>query len=465
MAFTATSTIQDLNLGKLTKILQKGAIYPQLATQSAFWKKVLSKTEGQAKGREQRFEVLTGRGPASFQFAGQNGDFPDFQASEIVEGVVNWKDFDLNISYDLVLQDKTGEDLYSYARPYALEMQSKGVAAARALSAAAMGDGSGVIGVVTSVAVNTTTDKITVVLNTSSANADRSHPAWFEDKDLVKFASDAGAAKAKINNNATDVASWRVVSVNQDTATIVLEALSAAGAVIDLTDATVGAGDPTAAHVIYRKNTTANDLTAISTNDYNSISQVFAGMGSLSAADGRKVNGLTMSGVLSGSRRDVDGALLSSRDFQKLLSKIMRATSGETNGQKLTYSDAMMHDVVYDVLVEQNEANRTWFNIQDPSSGISRIGHRHRKQFVEFIEDEFAPFQRIYLCPDQKGPISFLGTDLKEVKVGGTSECLKAGSTTGCYAKTAIKFMSGSGALMTSHPAAIGCVENFSITA
>jgi hypothetical protein len=123
-----------------------------------------------------------------------------------------------------------------------------------------------------------------------------------------------------------------------------------------------------------------------------------------------------------------------------------------------------MHDITYDMLVEQNEANRTWYNIQDPNTGVSRIGHRHRKQFVEFIEDEFCPLQRIYLLPDQKGPLAFLGTDLKQVKVGNATEFLKPDGNGG-YQKSAMTFMSGAGAMMTHHPAALGCIENFSVTA
>jgi hypothetical protein len=464
MTYAAFGGISSLDLYKLTKIVSKGMVYPQLPAASAIWKKILSNTSGDAKGREQRFEVLTGRGPASFQFSAFNGDFPTFQASDVTEGTVNWKDFDVSIAYDLSLQDKTGEDLVAYAQPYILEMEQKGLSVARSLSAAAMGDGSGVIGVVSSVTASTSTDKLTVVLSTTTANADRSHPGWFEVKDLVKFATTAGTAHSNINNSGTAVTSWRVTSVDQDASTIVMQALDSTGAVIDITTATLGATDPTAADVIYRKGTTANDLTAISTNDYNSISQVFAGLASLTASDGRVVNGLTMSDSLAGSRRSASGNLLTPKDFQKLLSNLKRRTGGVSGDKALTYSEALMHDVVYDVMVEQAEANRTWYNVTDPSTGVSKIGHRHGKTFVEFSPDEFIPFQRIYVLPDQKGPISFLGHDLKQVKVGSASEFLKPSTSGGNYSKTAMSFMSGSGALMTPHPASLGVIENYSLT-
>lgn len=463
MAFSAFGGMTDLDLYKLTKIVSKGMVYPQLATQSAIWKKVLATTAGDAEGRQQNFEVLVGRGPASVQFSDFNGNFPTPQRARVTEGTVNWKDFDAAISYDLSLQSKTGSELVSYALPYILEMEAKGIAIARILSAAACGDGSGVIGVVASVTANATTNLLTVVLSTTHANADRSHPGWFEEDDLVKFATTAGTAHSTINNNGTTVADWKVYSVDVDNATIVFQPLDSNGDAIDITTATLGNTDPTAADCIYRKGIAANDLTAISTNDYNSISRVFAGLPSLSAADGRTVNGLTMSGVLAGTQRSAGGALLSPQDFQKALSLAKRRTSGKTGDKDLTYSEALMHDIVYDMLAEQAEANRTWYNVQDPSTGVSKIGHRHNKTFVEFTQDEFFPFQRIYILPDQKGPLSFIGHDMKQVKVGGTSEFLQPSASGANYQKTAMTFMSGSGALMAHHPAALIQINDFEI--
>lgn len=463
MTFAAFAGMTDLDLYQLTKIVSKGMVYPQLATQSAIWKKVLAKTAGDAEGREQRFEVLVGRGPASVQFSDFAGNFPTAQRARVTEGVVNWKDYDAAISYDLSLQNKTGADLVSYARPYVLEMEAKGVAIARILSAAACGDGSGVIGVVASATANATTNRLTVVLSTTHANADRSHAGWFEEDDYVRFNTAAGVLHGTINNTATTVVNWKVYSVDVDTATIQFQPLDAAGDAIDITTATLGATDPTAADCIYRIGTAANDLGGTIT-DYNAISRVFAGLPSLSAADGRVVNGLTMSGVLAGTQNSAAGALLSPQNFQKALSLAKRRTSGKTADKELTYSEAMMHDIVYDVMVEQQEANRTWFNVTDPSTGVSKIGHRHNKTFVEFTQDEFIPLQRVYILPDQKGPLSFIGHDMKQVKVGNTSEFLQPSASGANYQKTAMTFMSGSGALMAQHPAALIQINNFALS-
>lgn len=466
MTFSAQSNISGLTLGKLLKIMSKGAVYNQLSQAGAMWKQILVYKDGEAKGREHRYEVLTSYGPAAVQFTGYSNSaaFPEGQRSEIVEAIAQFKDFDLTLEYDLSLEDKSGAELVSYSRPLALEMNAKSMYTARLLSSSVMGDGSGVNGIVGSVSVSTANDKITVTLSTSNANADRSHPGWFELGDKYKFAAADSTAHNTINNTATSVAYWKVTRVDQDSAEIDFQPYSAAGALINITTATLGATDPTAADCLYRIGITPNDLTAISSNDWNTISEAFVGLPSLAANDGRLVNGLTMSGATAGTQRDVDGALLSRKDFQKVLSLVKRVTGGMTDDKELSYSKALMHDIVYDTLVEQAEANRQWFNVTDPSSGVSKIGHKQGKQFVEFDTDEHIPFQRIWILPDQKGPLAFVGHDFKDVKLGGSSQFLKPVAGTSQYYKQGMAFMSGAGCMYARHPAAIVQIKNFTLS-
>lgn len=466
MTYAAQNRVQDLTLGKLLKILSRGAVYPQLSSAGAMWKQIQVYNDGEAKGRESRYEVLTEYGAAAVQFTGYSSSaaFPEGQRATVVEAVGQFKDYDLTLEYDLSLEDKSGADLVAYSRPLALEMQAKSLVTARLLSAAVMGDGSGAIGVVGSVTISTS-DYIDVTLTVTSASADRSHPGWFEYGDKVKFATDAAVAHATINNTATDVAYWKVTAVNQDTSVVRFAPYSSAHALINITTATAGATAPTAADYIYRIGITPNDLTAISTNDYNTISQALVGLPSLAAADGRLVNGLTMSAQLGGTVRDAGGALLSKKDFQRVLSQAKRRTGGMTDEKALTYSTAWMHDIDYDTLVEQNEANRQWFNVTDPNSGVTKIGHQQGKGLVEFDVSEFVPFQRIWILPDQKGPLSFIGHDFKDVKLGGSSQFLKTSATSGQYLKQGQSFMSGSGCMMARHPAAIVQIKNFTLTA
>ena len=82
--------------------------------------------------------------------------------------------------------------------------------------------------------------------------------------------------------------------------------------------------------------------------------------------------------------------------------------------------------------------------------------------FIDFDSCEFVPLKRIWILPDQKGPIEFAGRDYSDVNVGGNNIFLK-GSSTGAYYKQGQKFLSGSGVLAARHPAALNCLENFII--
>jgi len=466
MTFSAASNLSSLTLGKLLKILSKGAVYNQLSAASEAWEFVKKVTDADAEGREYRYEVMTSYGPAAVQATGYgpNAKYPIGQRSTVTEAIAQYKDFDMTIEYDLTLEDKAGAELISYAKPLAHELSAKTTVAGRISSAWLFGDGSGSIGVVSTVTASTSLDTITVVLSTSSANAGKSHIGWFEFNDKVKFAAQAGTAHATINNTATAVSYWLVTDVDQDTDTATLKPYDSTGTAIDITTATLGATDPTAADSIYRFQTTPNDLTAISTNDYNTLSEVMVGLESLGASDGRVVNGLTMSGVTAGTQKDCGAALLSADLFNSVLLKGMRRTGGLTDGKKITFSRAWMHDRVLRVALQQAEANRQFFNVQDVNTGVSTVGHKFRKMMINFDSCEFVPVPRVWLLPDVKGPVEFSGRDYKDVTLGSGKGLFLKPAGDGQYYKQGQKFMSGSGVLAARHPAALLSLTNFTIS-
>lgn len=472
MSFTAASNLSSLTLGKLLKILSKGAVYNQLSAATEAWDLVKKIGDADAEGREYRYEVMTSYGPAAVQATGYgpNAKFPAGQRSTVVEATAQYKDFDLTVEYDLTLEDKAGAELIAYAKPLAHELMAKTTVAGRISSAWLFGDGSGAIGCVATsgVSVSTSGDYIDITLNTTSAKAGRSHIGWFEFGDKVKFASAAGVAHNTINNTGSTVAYWLVTDVNQDTDVARLKPYDSSGSLIDITTATLGATDPTAADYIYRLGTTANDLTsydaALATYDANTLSEVMVGLEALAANDGRLVNGLTMSGTTGGSLYDASGNLLSADIFNSALLRGMRRTGGMTDGKKITFSKAWMHDRVLRVALQQAEANRQFFNVQDVNTGVSSVGHKFRKMMIGFESCEFVPVGRVWMLPDVKGPIEFAGRDYKDVTLGGKGLFLKPSTSDGQYYKQGQKFMSGSGVLAARHPAALIGLTNFSVS-
>lgn len=455
MTFSAAAAAGSLDLGKLLKILQDGMVYNQLSTASEMWKHVLSKKTKADDGRQYNYEIMTAYGPSAVQFTGMSSSamFPQGQKSSLVEAAAIYKDIDLTIEYDLTLEKRSGSNLLAYARPLAHEMEAKGLVAARLLSAAALGDGSGAIGLIGAIDAVDTNNVLYITLDTTSSTNGRSHIGWFEVGDIIKFASSAGAAHALADTSAGAPTSCQVVSVDVENNKIGVsknpnDSLEIAE------DGAVIVGD-----YIYRLGTTPQDLNAISTNDYNTLSEVMVGLESLLANDGRKVNGITMSGVTGASRKNLSGALLNSKDFQSAISLAKRRT-----GNKYKYAKAFMHDQVLDAMVELANADKQFFNVVDFTTGARKIGHQHGKDFVEFIPDEFIPKKRVVILPEDKGVLEFIGRDFEQVKIGGQSEFLKGGSTAGRYAKQGQKFMSASGCMVAKHPAGCIVLENFVIS-
>jgi hypothetical protein len=164
-----------------------------------------------------------------------------------------------------------------------------------------------------------------------------------------------------------------------------------------------------------------------------------------------------MSGSAAGSRYDVSGAIITSKDFQKLISKIKR----RVGANRYKYSAAHMHYDAYDAMVELAEADKTFFNTVDFKTGARKIGYQYARDFIEFIPDEFVQKSRIHVLPDDKGVLEFHGRDFERVNLGGQKEFMKTSSTSGRYLKQAQAFMSASGVMCAKHPAAIGILENF----
>jgi hypothetical protein len=459
MSYSAQSNISNIDVAALLKTWQINGVYSNLSDASEVWKYFLKQRAGQAGGDSLKYRLRTSYGPGAVQSlgAGSSGDYPAAQRAGYAQGTAQYKEFGLTLNIPRNILNKTGPDLLQYADPLTEELDSKSIAGARVMSVEMMGDGSGAIGKVSSVAVSTSGDTITITLDTTSSSADRSHVGWFMEDDKIKFATTAAVAHGTINNAGTTVAYWKVSSRDDDADTVTLKAYTSADVLVDITTATLGATDPTASDLMYRYGTTANDTTAISTNDYNTLSECLVGLPSLISDDGRKVNGITMTGAVSGSWRDCSGAAIDSSDFQKVLSKAKR----RCGRNRYKYTQAWMFDNVYDALVESSETDRR-FQVGEGSRGVKSLGYQHGKDFLEFMPDEFVPKKRIYMPPQSKDVLQFYGTDFEAVEPNpGQKFHLKNASSGSGHAREMLSYMEGSAVVICKHPAAVPAIKNF----
>jgi hypothetical protein len=139
------------------------------------------------------------------------------------------------------------------------------------------------------------------------------------------------------------------------------------------------------------------------------------------------------------------------------MSKLKRAVGQN----RYKYSQAVMFDTVYDALLESWETDRQIINISDDKRGSKGLGYTHRKDSIEFVPDEFCQKSRIWVCPEGD-VLHYRGTDIEQVEVDGVKFHMPQDSS-GNTKRNVRTHMEGSGLLFSTHNAAIGVIENFTV--
>lgn len=453
----AVSHVGSNTLGNLLKIVSKNGVFNNFSEDSSVWQNILKKyVAGDSKGRQLRYAVRSTLGSGAVGFiAAAAGDYKQGREASVSEGIAEWKDYSATIEVDQTVLRKAMQDFDSYGRPLIEELELKSIALSRVLSASVYGDGTGVIAQALDAGSVSADTVPRTVFNVQTASSALGFIGWVEEGDILHAINPDGSDASPTVSSGT-YHHYRVMSIDKSAGTISLQAESSADAALDVTATGITAGD----YLV--RGTTADTfqaLDSIGSSDYNGLSFNFTGLGSLSENDGRVVNNITLSGNLGGTRRDASGNPLDVQDFQKLLSDLMR----RAGKGRYSYSQALMSWDAYDALVESREVDRRFQTVEDKKRGVSGMGYQHGRNAVMFEADEFCPDQRIYLIPD-KGVLQFHGTDFDFVTPNaGQKFHLKPASSGGTYSRSIQSFMEGSGALISVHNAAIGCIENFSV--
>lgn len=448
----AVSTVTSNDLGTILKVVSKNGIINNLSEDSAAWdliKKVY--VAGDAKGRQINYNIRTALGISACAFiAPVAGDFPSGSKSTLSEGTAQWKDFAATIEVENTLIQKAGADPTAYGKPLLEELEAKTIGMSRILSAAVYGDGTGVIAEAQdagSVSGGNT------VFNIETGDAARGFVGWVEEGDILLAVNSDGTDAHPTLDSGT-FSHYVVDSVDRDAETITLSAKNTAG-----TDLTVTATGITDGDFLVRGKTadTIQDLSSGSSSvDYNTLSNAIVGLDSLTQDDNRLVNGINLTGNAAGSRQDESGQPIGPQAFQKMLSKLKRRAARG----RYSYERALMADETIDSMVEANEADRRFQSVTDSARGFERLAYVHNAERVFFEADEFCPKKRVYILP-KSGALEFHGTDVDFVMPNGGDKFRQKASSNGGYSTEVQAHMLGSGALLTNHAAAMGCIHNF----
>ncbi len=455
MTYANKAVVGSLDIGNFLKIYSAKGIYNNLSTASELWKFMEKKRVAKPEGREVRYLLRSARGQEAAQFlpAGAEGSFPASRRTTQVEAVAYFKDFGTTIDVPRHLLNKSGSELAAYGQPLAEELDAKGVATARMLSRALCGDGTGVLGVVASAAISG--GDVVITLSSTSADAGRSHVGWMESDEKVLVYSTAGVFQTNTNSSGTTTY-YRVVTVDSAANTVTLQPYSSADAALTAT----AVNDITAGDLIYPFGVGTdhiNDLSG-SVSDYGLASNSLVGLESLAADDGRVVNGLTMSGAISGSRVDAAGSIIDRTHFQSALSLAKRRCGKD----RYKWNTALMFDDTYDAMMESWETDRMIVSSGDSVRGASNtLGYQHGKDKVVFSPDEFVQKNRIFI-PAEGDALQFRGTSIEQVEVDG-KKLFMPNDSSGNHQRKVRSYLEGSGLFFATHPAAIAVIEGFTV--
>ncbi len=443
--------VTSLTNGQILQIAYTMGVFSQMNRKYRDWDVIATRKKGGANGRRLDYLMQTSLGVAAIQAAnaGAVGTFPAAQQVTTREGSGQYKEIDATIQIPISLMNRMRQSPAKYADYLDMEISSKADATKRLLTMWFQGDGTGVMGTV--LTENTTSNEVTVTLNSSSGT--RGFVGWFHEDELLNAFDNDGTAATAPTVTGT-FAHWKVIEKKRELNQIILKACAADGTELPCSASNLAAGD-----VFYRLGqTTPIDLTG-AISDYGTVSENLTGLQSLVANDGRVVHGITRRGVTGGTHLDASGAQFDTQLIQRLMSRVkVRVGDGSYQYKKLMSSPETI-----DAVIESRSTDQRFIRVEDNKRGVPHFAYIHGTDSLELCGSEFTPHSLAYAIPEgeQDGAkvIEYRGSEFEQVKVGGQSEFMLPG--TNGYQRAQTSFMQAIGEFMCFRPAAVGVIKNF----
>ena len=457
MAFSA---IGNLDLGKFLQIVFTRGAMVQVTKSQREWEMINKMRDGNPNGRERRFLFINSLGYAAAQTRNPNftSAFPAAQKAQISENIAYYKELDVTVELEYNLWKAASLTPEKYAEPLAKEIELKSIVARRLMGLLAFGDGTGVLGIASANASDTTGSSGYATVTLKTGASDRGHVRWFQFGDLVLAKTAAGAAQTAPSVSGGTFYAWRVKNQLPKQNQIVLEAVDSAGNVLSLTASNI----VTSNHFYRVGQQVIADLSG-AVGDYGSLTDVMPGFDSLVSNDGRLVHGITMSGAAAGTVLDWNGAQIDSQALQEGLDEVdMRTGKGE-----FAFKMAVMAPETRAALIESRETDRRFTDVSDVNRGGKGFGYIHDEDTVLYYPAEFCPKQRIYVLPEGKQDgnkvISYFGTDFEPVSDPMGNKFHLKPSSAGGHERNIISYMTSRGTLVCHRPAAVLKIQNFTV--
>lgn len=446
------------NLGALLQISYSEGVRQQLSADYREWEQIKMVREGDPMGKQINFSFQTGRGPARVQYKNpsSNSAFPRAQRIRISEHTALYKEFEstIEIDYNLYKQLLNSPN-ERYAELLALEIESGTIDTKRRMASDFYGDGTGVVCQNSAAASDASIASGLVTITVDESSASFGHFGNLEYQDLLLAKTLAGAARSPTGGS--NFYAYRVKSKNRRAGTAVLELVDSSENV--LTSYT--ASNIVATDVFYRVGQESIPNLSTVTN-YSEASEVWAGLESLAAADGRSVHSITMSGSVGGTILDCSGNPIDSSYLQAGMDDVkINVGKGAYSWKKMA-----MAPETHASFVESRETDRRFVTKDDAVRGCKVFGFQHEEDFLESYSSEFVKKQRIWVLPEAKSGNKVLewhGTDFEPVSAKGSDPFMLKPASGGGHEPRMVSYMHGSGVMVCKHPASILQIKNFTV--
>jgi len=471
----AVSQVTALDLGYFLQIAFSDGIRNQLSSDYKDWEMIKQVAlNATPDGRQLQYLLQTGYGPSAVQARGvTQAAFPASQKASSSEGVATYKEFDATIEIEYNLWNRARKAPAKYVEPLANEISSKTIATKRFMASLVYGDGTGVVGETEVYPTTSNTAALTspvsdaLTFKISAGTSVRGHVGNFQNGDILVLRDADGTASALAVTTATTNAPvyWKVVSKSRSAGTATLQGLDSSFASVG--NITVIGTQAATGAVFYRYGqntgaTTGLDLSAItSATDYGTLTEVFAGLESLTANDNRKIHGINLTGSSAGTRLDGNNTAIDGDMIHELMDEV-KLNVGKN---QYKWSKAVSAPQVIRKLISDRDSDRR-FNVSDDlKSGSRKFTYQHEEDTLEFVSSEFSPSKRIWLFPEGKSGnskvLEFHGTDFEPVKGQDMSAFHLRPSANGGHERVMTSYMEALAVLICKHPAAFGVITNF----
>lgn len=448
--------------GSLLQILFTAGVKVNVSKAFPEWDYIRKLRVSKSKARQAKFMIQSALGYAAIQSRNpgtSNRAFPRNQSVDLSEKTAEFKEYDVTLEVPYQVIDAEKDTPEKYASLLAIELDSKAIAQRRLMTCKWYLDGTGVHG--TLAATPTTFTDGNVYTTMASTDTARGFAGCFEIGDLFVPYSAAGV-RSDVTVSSGTIDCYKVASRNYRTGEVVFTPQSYSSSTNTYTALTAtAAGTVASGDVWYRiGQQTIPNLSSIS--DYDTATEELLGLESFGAADGRTVQGITMSGGTAGTQFDNGGSAISVDVLQQLLS------DGKINVGDGVYRWplATMHPQTLSALIRERETDRRFVTVDDNKRGVKFLAYQHEDDTVRLQGREFCHPKRIWMLPDpleagQPKPLAMYGTDFMPVREPGSNSDWRLKATSNGYVAAAQAFMHSRMLYMCTHPASILMARNF----